>query len=283
MNLPEQYHKNELPRRLHHGYSVCDFHAHVYPDAIAPRVIQTLEQSTGHPCRGIGTVDHLLERSRDAGVSNLVLSSVATTARQASAINSFLAASAAGREGCFALGTLHPDMSDEELDTEIRRIRKLGLKGVKLHPDSQGVHADDPKMLRVFERLEGKLPVLVHCGDYRNDYSHPSRIANVLDAFPNLTMVAAHLGGWTIVDYALEYLENKHCYLDVSSVMMFIGPRRERELIRLYGAERILYGTDYPIWDPVESLDAFLNLGLTEEENRQILYRNAQRVLFGGS
>ena len=79
----------------------------------------------------------------------------------------------------------------------------LGLKGVKLHPDFQNFEADSPCAMSIFELCaEAGLPVLVHTGDYRFDYSNPNRIANVLRAFPKLKFVGAHFGGWSVWDEA---------------------------------------------------------------------------------
>lgn len=258
---------------------VIDFHAHIYPEQIAPRAIDGLQKYSGLTPKGEGTLSHLLQRGRESGVTHFVVNSVATNAHQVSSINSFVAASAASHPNCYGLGTLHPDMTDEELDEEIRRIMNLGLKGIKLHPDNQHTAADSDGMMRICEKIAGKLPLLIHCGDYRTDLSHPKRVVKLLEANPDLTMIAAHLGGWPMYDLALEYFEDKNCFLDISSSIMLLGSRRSRELVRIYGAQRILFGSDYPIWDPGKSLEEFLSLNLRDEENTQILYGNAKRLL----
>jgi predicted TIM-barrel fold metal-dependent hydrolase len=121
--------------------------------------------------------------------------------------------------------------------------------------------------------------VIFHTGDYRYTYSHPARLAHVLDEYPKLITVAAHFGGWSVYDLALEYLEKHFCYFDVSSAIPFIGKKRAVELIRIYGAERFLFGSDFPMWDPGKCLEEFRDLGLREEENELILYKNALGIL----
>ncbi len=258
---------------------IIDFHTHIYPDPIAPKAVEGLKAYSGLFPKGDGTLSSLLAIGQKAGISHFVINSVATKAHQVVPINSFLAECVKSHPNCYAFGTLHPDLSQAALTEEIARIQALGLKGVKLHPDNVGVTADSEGMMRICQSLAGKLPVLMHCGDYRNDLSHPRRVAAILDAFPDLTLVAAHLGGWPIFDYALEYLEHRNCYLDISSSIMFLGPRRSKELVRIYGADRILFGSDYPIFDPAQSLAEFLSLGLTKQENQKILYDNAIRLL----
>ena len=61
---------------------------------------------------------------------------------------------------------------------------------------------------------------------------------------------------------------------------MYITPERATELIREYGADRVLWGTDYPMWGFEEEMERFNALSLNEEEKEQILCKNAQK-LFG--
>jgi len=121
--------------------------------------------------------------------------------------------------------------------------------------------------------------LMVHCGDYRWDYSHPSRVKEVLRTFPNLKINTAHFGGWSLYDLAVEYLEDEKNYMDVSSASVYLGPRRTTELIRIYGVERILFASDYPMWNPVEEIARFMLNDLTEKEREQILWHNPQAYL----
>ncbi|MGL5172724.1 MAG: amidohydrolase family protein, partial [Olsenella sp.] len=122
-------------------------------------------------------------------------------------------------------------------------------------------------------------PVTIHCGDYRYDYSHPRRLKRVLHEFPNLVVDAAHFGGWSVFDYALEFLEDESCFLDMSSSMRFLGPRRTRELVEAYGTDRILFGSDFPMWNPGEELERFRALGFSEKDYEKMCWHNAERFL----
>ena len=245
---------------------IIDFHAHIYPEKIAEKAVRSVGDFYGIGISRGGTAADLLE-------------DVAVVPEYVRTINNFLSAAAAAHTELIGFGTLHPDMDDPL--AESGRIESLGLRGVKIHPDTQKFPIDDEKMLPVYAALEGRLPILIHCGDYRYDYSHPRRLARVLEMFPDLTVVAAHFGGWSVFDLALEYLLDKRCYLDVSSSIMMLGHKRAAELIRAYGAKRILFGSDFPMWSPAQELETFLSLGLTEEENRLILCENAKRILKG--
>lgn len=61
-------------------------------------------------------------------------------------------------------------------------------------------------MYPIYESLEPDFPVLMHLGDEKLDYSSPRRMAKILDLFPNMTVIGAHLGGYGRWDEARRYL-----------------------------------------------------------------------------
>lgn len=257
---------------------IFDFHAHIYPEKIADKAVKSVGRFYGIEMDCDGTARSLIEKGKKAGASRFLVQSVATAAGQVGAINDFIAQECAAYKELTGFGTLHPGMEDPA--SEIGRIRALGLKGVKFHPDTQMFNMDDERMFPIYDALrQEKLPILMHCGDYRYTYSHPARLRRVLDNFPGLTVIGAHFGGWTLWDLALEYLKDTSCYVDCSSSIMFLGKVRSRELIRLYGAQRVLYGTDFPMWDEKEEIARVQSLGLSNEELELIFSGNAKRVL----
>lgn len=257
---------------------IVDFHAHIYPHKIADKAAANVGKFYGLEMDHGGSVEELLKSGNDGNITNFIVHSVATAPQQVESINNFIAQTSKESNGrMIGFGTLHPDMENPQ--QEIERCMAIGLKGIKLHPDCQKFNIDDERMLSIYKALEGKLPILVHCGDYRFDYSHPRRLAHILDMFPKLDVIAAHFGGWSLYDLAVEFLENRRCWLDTSSALAFIGSRRGRELIRLYGANRMVFGTDFPMWNHKQELERFYNLELTNEENQQILYQNACEIL----
>ena len=258
---------------------VIDFHAHIYPDKIAETAVYNIGEFYKIPIQGNGTVSGLLENSRAAGgaIDRFVVFSAAAIPGQVANINTYIAGVCRENPEFTGLGTLHPDLPNPE--DEIERIIKLGLKGIKFHPDMQRFNIDDEHMTETYAFLEKRLPILFHTGDYRYSWSHPARLAKVLDNFPGLTAVAAHFGGWSVFDLALEYLKDRFCYFDISSALPYLGDRRAEELIRIYGAERFLFGSDYPMWNPGSCLNDFMKLQLTSREQELILSRNARILL----
>jgi len=259
---------------------VIDFHAHIYPGKIAAKAVASIGEFYHISMQGDGTEEGLLESGRRGGIEHFVVFSAAAIPGQVQAINDYIASACREHPEFTGFGTLHRDM--ENPLGEIERLMGLGLKGIKFHPDMQRFAIDDERMMDIYAAVEGRLPVIFHTGDYRHSFSHPSRLARVLDNFPRLCAVAAHFGGWSIFDIAYDYFHNRRCYFDVSSSLSFIGSRRAAELIHCYGAERFLFGSDYPMWDPAACLTEFMGLALSDREKEQILWKNAQAILGEG-
>jgi predicted TIM-barrel fold metal-dependent hydrolase len=256
---------------------IVDAHCHIYPEKIADRAVQSVGDFYNIPMSGDGTPSDLLKVKAHSDITHFIVYSVANRAGTVTSINDFIANKARQHSEFIGFATMHQDF--EDIEAEVERCIALGLKGFKLHPDSQQVNLDDPRLMPLYECIEGRLPVVIHMGDYRYDFSHPRRLKELLHTFPDLVVDAAHFGGWSIFDLALEYLEDESCFLDVSSSIPFLGDRRARELIELYGSDRILFGSDYPMWNPVEDLEHFRSLGFSAAAYDKMLLRNAERLI----
>ncbi len=258
--------------------TVIDCHCHIYPEKIAARAVQSVGDFYNiHMAAETGTPDELIGICEDTPITHHIVHSVAVKPANVESINDFIASQCAEHPEFIGFATLHQDYPDPE--AEIERAVSLGLKGVKLHPDTQAVNMDDPRLMRIYEIIEGRLPLIVHCGDYRYDYSHPRRLKRILHAFPDLVVDAAHFGGWSVYDLAVEFLEDERCFLDMSSAQALLGPRRTRELTRIYGTDRIMFGSDYPMWSPAAEYETFTALDFTDDELENMLHRNAERFL----
>jgi predicted TIM-barrel fold metal-dependent hydrolase len=207
---------------------------------------------------------------------------VATVPEQVPKINDFLSETVRLSDGFFAgFCSLHPDMTENEVGDEINRAISLGLIGVKLHPDIQTFEADSTRAFRIYEAVGDRLPILIHAGDSRYDYSSPKRIANALTAFPTLTMIAAHLGGWSEWEDSAACLAGKfgdRLYVDTSSSLYTLSPQKAVEYIHTFGEDLVIFGTDYPMWDVAEELTRFDKLDLSETTREKIFYCNYRKL-----
>lgn len=261
-------------------FLVIDAHCHIYPDKIAKKAAGATDKFYDVHGFGDGTVGMLQKEGLKAGIDKFVVQSVATTPKQVSSINNFIAGTVCKSEGRLTgLGTLHPDSSDLEKDVE--EIISLGLHGVKLHPDIQGFKIDDYRCLKIYELCEkAKLPILMHTGDSRYDNSNPNRLVPILEIYSDLIIVGAHFGGWSIWEEASKKLHGiKNLYVDCSSSFAWLPDNEKvKEIIERYGTDRVLFGTDYPMWSPKTELERFLSLGYSDEVKKQILSQNAIKV-----
>ncbi len=260
-------------------FKVIDAHCHIYPEKIAARAVAGTDSFYGGTSDCLGTVEDLLKEGEAAGIDHFIVQSVATTPKQVTSINEFIAASVAQSGGKMTgLGTVHPESEDYRGD--IQRIVSLGLKGIKIHPDIQRFPIDDPGFMRIYELCEREgLIVLMHTGDHRYDYSNPNRLIPTLKAFPDMTVIGAHFGGWSLwKTIAQELAGSPNLYVDSSSALPWITAEEGARLVRAYGADRVLFGTDYPMWSPMKELQRFAAMGLDDEEKEKIFYLNAKKL-----
>ncbi len=258
------------------GRKIVDFHAHAFHDKIALKAAQNLNEYYGIPLAGNGTFKVLLDDAKKHKIDTIVVHATATKPQQVPVINDYV--STLLTDGIVGFGTLHPDYMacHEELD----RLISLGLKGLKFHPVFQGFAIDDEAMLPIYEMAEGRLPILMHMGDLHTDCATPARLAKVMKQFPKLTVVAAHMGGYGEQEAAKRELADfENIYVDTSSSIRFMEPEVAAGYVRAFGAERVLFGTDYPLSLYDDELRVFDAMGLSEEESEQILWKNAYKLL----
>lgn len=265
-------------------YKVFDVHTHTYPEAISEKATVNLGKFYNFIPHGKGTYAHLESQAEENGVHGYLLFSVATNAHQVEKVNTTIASYAdlSRSHGFLTVGFagMHQDFPDFE--GEIRRAVALGLRGVKIHPDIQAVDIDDPRLLKLYEIIEGKLPLYLHMGDDRPQYrfSEAAKLVRVLERFPKLEVVAAHLGGYRAWEESVPLLAGReNVWYDTSSALWAMTVDYANEIIGKLGTERIMFGTDYPVMNPKEELERFFRLQLTDRQREEILWNNAIRFL----
>lgn len=261
------------------GIFTIDSHCHIYPEKIVDKAVAGTDNFYGVKSHCRGTVADLIEQGDKAGIDHFIVQSVATTPKQVESINNFIAAEvAANPEKLTGLGTLHPE--SEDIKGDVEHLVSLGLRGVKLHPDIQAFRIDDERCLKIYELCEEKgLVLLLHTGDNRYDYSNPNRLLPVLKTFKNLKVIGAHFGGYSIWEDACKvYSGIPNFYVDCSSSMPWLNRETTLRIIRSYGADKVLFGTDFPMWNPKTEIESILSLGLDEREIMSILNINAKKL-----
>ncbi len=180
---------------------------------------------------------------------------------------------------------LDPIMSPELMRNEIvDKVKDHGAKGIKLQSAAQRFYPYDPRLRLAYETaVELSLPVLFHSGGMEplSQFALPQHFAQVASTFPQLTIALAHLGlGYWDQTIALARScpsVNFDCSAAIGITEAEGGLSDDAlvSLIREIGVERVMFGSDYHWFDPIQSVERLLRLGLRKEEKRLILGENA--------
>jgi hypothetical protein len=267
---------------------IVDFHTHIFPDKIAKAVQADAEKYLGLPAFAPATRDGLRRKMDESGTDLSIVLAVSPHPKFVSSINDWLLKIRDERVRFF--GAIHPDM--EKWEDELEKLKGNGVRGLKLNSLLQRIRPDDPRMYKIYEQAGGDFIFLFHAGGSSKPkdppeeiLATPERIAKVLNDFPEMTIIAAHFGGNHVLEEMKKHLLGKNLYLDTSYPPdLSVLPKEEVfSLIRSHGADKILFGTDFP-WETQERcLQYFRGLPLTEQEKEKIIGENARTLLFGNS
>lgn len=258
---------------------IIDAHTHIFPDAQAEAVLRNLSARFGIRTYGTGTAADLLLQMDEAGVDRAVIHMVAPGPGSVRSTNNWLIGLQQDR--FIKFGTIHPACTD--MRDELARLRDNGVPGVKLQPDIQLLSPDDRALMYpLYEELcRLGLKVMFHVGGEPHpgpdDRSKPHQIASVAADFPELSVVAAHLGGLNMWQDVRAHLTGRpNVWMETSLSYRFITLQLARDIITCHGPEKIFFGTDYPFGSISESLAAARRVGfLSARQRTAILGENA--------
>ncbi len=275
---------------------IIDFHTHTFPEKIAASAIDKLKHNSHTIPFSSGTAQGLKESMKRAGVDLSVVMPVATNPVKAAHMNDASLRETGG--GLLYFGAIHPDTPDAM--KEMGRIAALGFRGIKLHPVYQGVDIDDVRSLRILDKAgELGLIVTMHAGE---DIGFPGVVRcspemtrHALDEVGPVKLVCAHMGGWRDWERVADCLAPTSAMLDTAfslgditpleadyytpEQIRMLGAEAFCALVRAFGSERVLFGSDSPWADQGESLAAIRALPLEDREKDAILGKNAARLL----
>ena len=258
-------------------YKIIDAHCHIYPQKIAAKAVAAIGNFYDIRMSEDGTAASLICEGESIGVEKYVVHSTATTVHQVRSINEYIYGEMQAHPEFIGFMTLHNEMTDDAIEEEVELALSRGMKGVKLHPDFQKFNIDDAE--NIYRVTAGKLPVLLHMGDKRYDFSSPERLRKMAEKYPEQVFIGAHFGGYSVWDKVECLKDLPNVYFDTSSSLWFLDKAKAADLIHRFGHERYFFGTDFPMWRHDEELKRFLALDLTEEEREDILYNNVAKLL----
>jgi uncharacterized protein len=180
-------------------------------------------------------------------------------------------------------------LAPAECAEHLADMRERGARGVKIHPVEQRFHVGDPRMLPVYQTcVDLDLTVLAHSGPSRSgtQVADPHAFVDVLRSVPRLRLVVAHLGGASWQQIPKLAQSCPQALFDLSEIVAWVGapnaPTAD-ELVRLVrgvGIDRVLFGSDFPWYDPGAMARGVRELpDLSEGECEAILGGNAARAL----
>jgi predicted TIM-barrel fold metal-dependent hydrolase len=258
---------------------IIDFHAHVFPDALAARAMQKLSDETYRPMHD-GTLAELLQRMDEWGVDVSVVQPVVTKATQVKKTNEWVRSICSRR--IVGFGGIYPHTDDYKRDIDF--VADLGLKGLKFHAEYQDFVLDDPRMLKIYDYALGKGLILLHHAGFDPMFSppfrsSPQRFLNVAKAMRGGVIVAAHLGGCGQWDDVEKYMAGSGLYIDTSMGFSYYPAEQFLRIVQKHGADKILFASDSPWSDAGAEIESLRKLPLTARDIDAILSGNARRIL----
>ena len=264
---------------------IIDFHTHVFPDKIAEKTISLLAQKANISPYSNGSVLGLVKEMERGGVDLSIALPVLTNPKQFESILAFTESINKGeyKDKIISFMGMHPDLEDKE--EKIKLIKDKGFKGIKIHPDYQGVFFNDQRYIDILSLAKKyDLIVLTHAGV---DYGFPNEmvkctpdmVLDVLEKVVDMKLILAHFGGHMLTDEVIKKLCGKNVYFDTSYILKETNESTFKKVLNLHGEDKILFATDSP-WsgmsEDVEKLKSY-NLGIETED--KIFYKNACKLL----
>ncbi len=276
---------------------IIDFHTHVLSPRIKSRRRHYVDSDPvfallySDEKAGIATADELIESMDRDGVDISVIANYGwSTPELCLETNDYILESIARYpRRLIGFGAVPPGAGETAL-AEVERCARGGIKGVgELRPDMQ---------LPAFTRKEAmqpladvlrkhKLILLLHASEpvghiYPGKGSAtPAVLYQFIANFPDLTVVCAHWGGglpfYMLMPEVKEALKN--VYFDTAASPFLYSPRIYGQVSRLAGADRIVFGSDYPLMPPGRVLREIDAAELPDGDKSLILSGNAGRLL----
>ncbi len=276
---------------------IIDFHTHVFPPQIKKNRSKYIDSD---PCFAIlyseknaklATADELIASMDKAGVDISVIANIGWTTHELCVeTNDYILESVARYpQRLVGFCTVQPH-SYEAAITEIERCAQEGIRGVgEIRPDIQLFDLRDEEVIEPLIKVirKHKLILLTHASEpVGHNYPGkgtitPDMLYPFITRYPDLTIVCAHWGGglpfYALMPEVKQAMNN--VLFDTAASPFLYSPQIYNQVIQLVGADKILFGSDYPLLAQNRLLEEIRSLDLPEETRDLILSGNAQRLL----
>lgn len=274
---------------------IIDSHVHLFPTKeVGKMVLESIKRDTGVGYYSCGTPDEYLVDMEKSKIGKAVLVSFAPD-NQLKNMNFWTVAitrPGKNRSAKYPMFipfiSVSPTMKGRKPLEELEHKYKWGMKGLKIHPVAQCFSPNDERMWPVYKWMVAHdLPITAHSGiniDNVSRFGEPKQWIPVLEDFPELKLILAHLGNgfW---DQTIEIAERfPQVMFDTAIAISYIDSPSTLDddeavdLVRTIGADRILFGSDYPWIDPEKDIRRIRSLEITDREKKLILGKNAFKL-----
>lgn len=267
-----------------------DVHVHLYPASVAGHIRQAL-LSWGIDFAFDMSANGYLKQMEQVQITKALVNNHVLRADLISKANDFIAAQVeANADRLIGMAFVHPLASGAAKELE-RCVKGLGFKAVKVSPSFLHSFPNDRRMYPFYEKvIELNIPILSHCGQNTEEmytrlpsgepeYSEPRHWRPVLEDFPQLRLVLAHVAGAaTFWDDAVSLMHDfPNVAADTSLFPRLMPAERLMEFIKTVGPDRVMYGSDFPGADAVDDTRRLLSLPFNDSDREMILWQNASR------
>ena len=197
-------------------------------------------------------------------------------------------------------GMLAPVITVEPTAKEVKAAVRLAeeikgeVKAFKVRLGYVKASAESPVFDRLYDYAESEgLPVLFHTGDTAFSSgdlarSHPLTLDGLANKRERLTIILCHFGNPWFEDVAELIYKHPNVYTDISGLITggayaekyveMVARKISEAVYFAGGAEKIIFGTDYPVTTHSETLALVRRLEVDERDKEKIFWRNAKRV-----
>jgi len=276
---------------------IIDFHTHVFPPQVKQKRSQYIDRD---PCFAllyakkdskIATTEELIDSMDRAGIDISVIVNFGWMTHELCAETNDYILESITRHPKRLIGfcTVQPQSLDAAI-AEIERCAQNGARGIgELRPDIQLLDLEDEAIIApLMETIKKhRLILLTHASEPAgHDYIGkgiitPDVLYPFITHYPDATIVCAHWGGglpfYALMPEVQKALQN--VYFDTAASPFLYQPQIYTLGSQLAGADKILFGSDYPLLLQTRLLQEIDSVALTEEEKSLILSGNAKRLL----
>ena len=276
---------------------IIDFHTHIFPPQVRENRDDLVRQDAcfaefySSPKAKMATAEELIASMDQAEINTSVILNTGWISQELCAqINDYvLEAAARYPHRLVAFCAIQPKAGEAAI-LELERCARGGARGIgELRPDIQGFDLGDKELLEPFVEVARRyrLLFLLHASEpVGHQYPGkgtitPDILYRFICNFPELRVVCAHWGGglpfYALMPEVASALANT--FFDTAATPFLYQPQIFKHIAEIAGADKILFGSDYPLISPKRVMAQIESIGLPRETEAMILGGNARRLL----